>query len=117
MTSPTASSRKAQAILRAREDSLETRAKGDLLAVMSTAPGRRFVWGLIEGVFAPSYASEALATAYNEGRRSVAIGLMVRCQQDATNQYVQALTEQLADQAADATTRAAAEAAPAEEES
>lgn len=113
---PRASSRSAQVILRAREEALEARAKGDLLAVLSTPQGRRFAWGLIEGVFAPSYASEALATAYNEGRRSVAIGLMVRCQQDATNLYVTALTEQLADQALDATTRAAADAAPAEED-
>lgn len=67
---------------------------------MQTPEGRRFVWGLIEhaGSFGPSYASEALATAYNEGRRSVGIGLMTRCQLDATDLYVTALKEQLDEQ-------------------
>jgi hypothetical protein len=109
--------RASQGILQNRELLVAERAKNDLAAVMSTAEGRRFVWALIEhaGVYGPSYASEALATAYNEGRRSIGIGLQARCQADVPDLYVTALKEQLTELRAEAITRhAAAEAAPEE---
>jgi hypothetical protein len=99
-----------QGLLCDRETYLANRAHNDLRSVMSTPEGRRFVWGLLEhcGVFGPSYASDANATSYNEGRRAVGIGLMVRCQTEASEFYVAALTESISEIKAEAATRQAA---------
>jgi hypothetical protein len=67
----------------------------DVRAVLSTIEGRRFLWRLLEagGLWGPSYAETATATAYNEGRRSVAINLMLELQRVAPERYLQALRE------------------------
>jgi hypothetical protein len=101
---------------RIREEALLLQSQNDLRAVMSIVEGRRFVWGLLEdcGVFAPSFANEPLATSYNEGRRAIGIGLMVRCQAEATDLYIAALQEHLAEVKKTAETRQALEASAQE---
>jgi hypothetical protein len=101
----------AQALLRNRERDAATLAAADIRAVMSTQQGRRFVWSLIEsaGVYAPSFTGAAETTAFNEGRRSVGIGLMVAAQRDVPDLYVIALQEQLAAKRLDADTREVAQ--------
>lgn len=70
----------------------------DLRAVLGTEAGRRFVWRLIDGsgVFSQSYAGEALANAFNEGRRAVGIALMQESQTVSSRLYVEMLAEELA---------------------
>jgi hypothetical protein len=107
----------AQAMLRADDDRLAARTRSDLTAVLSTPEGRRFVWDLLDdkaGTFGPSFVGEPHATSYNEGRRSVGLGLLVRCQQYAPDLYVQALQEQLAEARARQATQDAAEVAAQE---
>lgn len=72
-------------------------ADADLRSVMSTPAGRRFVWRLLTqaGLQGSSFASDPLTTAYNEGRRSVAISLLREAQRAAPELYTQALREQL----------------------
>jgi len=107
----------AQNLLRNREEDALAQAAADLKSVMSTEAGRRFVWGLIEdaGAFAPSFTGTAATTDFNEGRRSVGLGLMVAAQRDATDLYVTALQEQLAAKRVDAQTREAATTVPSDE--
>lgn len=107
-----AANESAQELLRVHEELAREQEHNDLRAVMSTPQGRRFVWRLLEhaGLFGPSYASDHGATAYNEGRRSIAIGLLTRVQTEATDLYVTALTEQITQQRATADLRAAAAA-------
>jgi hypothetical protein len=110
-------SERAQAMLRAEDERLADRVRSDLVAVLSTPEGRRFVWDLLDekaGTFGPSFVGEPHSTSYNEGRRSVGLGLLVRCQQHAPDLYVQALQEQLAEARARQATREAAEVAAEE---
>jgi hypothetical protein len=69
----------------------------DLRAVMGTAHGRRLVWRLLvqAGLYSSSYAADALATAFNEGRRSVGLALMAEAQRVTTDLYVAMVREQL----------------------
>lgn len=69
----------------------------DLRAVLSTPPGRRFLWRLLtqSGLLGASYSESPTATAYAEGRRSVAIGLMREAQRVAPELYAVALKEHL----------------------
>ena len=104
----------AQTILRNREDFVAQRAQKDLRAVMLTPEGRRFVWDSIDfcGLLAPSYANDPMATAYNEGRRSIGLWLQTRAKTEAPDLYVTAFNEYLAEQRAETLTREAAKAVP-----
>lgn len=70
----------------------------DLRAVLALPSGRRLVWRLLRPVFAPSYAggNEAVATAYNEGRRAGALELMAEVQRDARASYLEMVKEAVA---------------------
>lgn len=107
------SNENAQSLLREVHKTQDAKAKGDLLEVMSTVQGRRFIWALLAdaGAFAPSFSGEALSTAFNEGRRSVALGLLGRIRAEATDLYVLAFNEQLDTLRSETKTREAAEAA------
>lgn len=73
----------------------------DLRVVMGTAPGRRFVWRLLEqsGLHSASFGgSDTHATAYNEGRRSVAMALMREVQRVCPELWVLMVRDQLAAQ-------------------
>lgn len=71
----------------------------DLRAVLLTPVGRRFIWRFLEqaGLYAQSFAVETHATAYNEGRRSLATALMRECQRVAPESWVRLVREQLDD--------------------
>jgi len=73
----------------------EQQRNDDVRAVLATVEGRRFMWRLLEsaGLWSPSYAETSTATAFNEGRRSIAINLMLELQAVAPERYLQALRE------------------------
>jgi hypothetical protein len=79
-----------------RRGELAARNDADLRQVLSTLEGRRFFWRLLEqaGLYSPSYAEKAEATAFNEGRRSIAIALLQEAQRVAPEKYLAALKEQ-----------------------
>jgi hypothetical protein len=84
---------RAEAELRERQQRDE-----DLRFIMSSKQGRRFVWRVIDSLsaaFSPSFAGEAQATAYNEGRRAVGLGLVMETQRVCQREYVAMLAEQL----------------------
>lgn len=53
------------------------RQRDDVIHVMSSADGRRFIWRLLENanVFASSFTGDNNATNFNEGRRSEGLRL------------------------------------------
>lgn len=69
----------------------------DLQAVLGSPAGRRFVMRLITqaGLYGSSYAESPTATAFNEGRRSVAIAIVGEAQRVAPSLYAHALREGL----------------------
>jgi hypothetical protein len=69
--------------------------ESDLRAVLDTPEGRRFVWRLLEtsNLHGGSYTGEAFSTAFNEGTRAVAMGLLQEAQRVAPNSYVAMVTE------------------------
>lgn len=73
------------------------RDEADLREVMSTPGGRRFVHRLIAqaGLYSPSYAESPTATAFNEGRRSIAIALMDEAKRVSSELYKRGLRETL----------------------
>lgn len=69
----------------------------DLQHVLGTPQGRRFFWRICEqaGLESPSFAGDATATAFNEGRRSIAINLVREAQRAAPSLYTRGLRERL----------------------
>lgn len=69
----------------------------DLRAVLSSPAGRRFFHRLLtqSGLYGGSYTESATATAFNEGRRSVAIALVGESQRIAPELYARGLREAL----------------------
>ena len=57
--------------------------------LMGNAQGRRFVWSLLgkAGVFRSSMAPSAEATAFNEGRRDLGLGLLADVMRLCPEQY------------------------------
>jgi hypothetical protein len=85
----------AQRLLSVHEELERLQYSADLLAVMGTAEGRRFLWGLIgrAGVFEQSFSSDALSTAFNEGKRSVGLALLSRLITETPDLYLKAQNE------------------------
>lgn len=75
----------------------------DMLSLLNSAPGRRLYVRLLtqSGLWSSSYAESPTATAFNEGRRSIAIALLAEGQRVAPDLYTKALTEQLSAAVAD----------------
>lgn len=73
----------------------------DLLSWLGSPQGRRVFLRLLtqSGLWSSSYAESPTATAYNEGRRSVALALMTEAQRVTPELYSLALREQLNDEA------------------
>lgn len=69
----------------------------DLIAWLSTMQGRRLFIRLLTqgGLWSSSYVESPTGTAYNEGRRSVALSLLTEAQRVAPELYARALREQL----------------------
>ena len=65
---------------RQREKDAREQARLDLLSVMSTPAGRRFVWGLVDDE-SGTFTGDALTSAFNEGARSVRLALKQRAQE------------------------------------
>jgi len=65
-------------------------------AVLSTAEGRAFAWGLLEraNTFGSSYTGEALSGAYAEGRRSIGLDVMRELQTLEPSHYSLMVREQ-----------------------
>lgn len=87
-----------------KPEDLKRQNDDDLRAVLATTQGRRFLWRMLSqaGLYSPSFATDPLATAYNEGRRSVAMGLMLEAQRVSAPLYVRAVREQMDQLEADA---------------
>ena len=63
----------------------------DMRSVMETPHGRRFVWRYLNemGVFGAAYApGDALATAYNEGRRGAGLSLQAELKRLCASHFV-----------------------------
>ena len=68
----------------------------DLRRLLADASGRRLFWRLLvqSGLYSSSYAESPHATAYNEGRRSVAVALLTEAQRVAPGEYLLSVKEQ-----------------------
>lgn len=113
-----AGSVRAQELLKLHEEQVERQKRCDLLSVMGTQEGRRFVWQLIgtAGVFQQSFDTEALHMAFYEGRRSIGLTLLARLQDEAPDLYLKAQSEHVESQIAANKLREAAEAEAANEQ-
>lgn len=67
----------------------------DLRSLLGKPEGRRFFYRVLaqSGLYSSSYASDATATAFNEGRRDVAIRLLREAQRVAPDLYARGLRE------------------------
>lgn len=67
----------------------QEQADNDLRAVMATASGRRFVWGLLAecGLYRLSYHPSALIH-FNEGQRSIGLSLLGRVTGVCPDEYL-----------------------------
>lgn len=79
------------------EKQLADRNKQDMLAVLSTPEGRRFVWSILAsaGVYQRAFAGDPCLTAFNEGSREVGIRLLERVEADARGSYLIMQQEQM----------------------
>lgn len=66
----------------------------DLLAVMSTHEGRRFVWKILEsaGLYKLSYTGNS-ETFFNEGQRNVGLKLLSELQKVTPDEYLRMTQE------------------------
>lgn len=66
---------------------------GDLRAVLSTAEGRRFVWGLLTftGVFKTSFTGNS-ETFYREGQRNVGLKIIADLRAACPERLVEMMT-------------------------
>lgn len=111
-------SESAQKLLTIHDELHAQQYRNDLVSVMNTPEGRRFVWQLIgnAGVFQQSFVADATATAFNEGRRSVGLALLARLNDEMPDLYLRAQGEQFEMQRKENALRKAAEAEAAKEQ-
>lgn len=79
-------------------DTRKAELDADLRLVLGTPAGRRFFWRVLTqaGLNASSFVmGDSSATAFNEGRRSVALALLLEAQQVVPELYTAGLREQL----------------------
>lgn len=71
-------------------------ASEDLKWLMSSRRGRRIVWSLLEraGVWRLSFSTNAMQTAFNEGRRNEGLALTAAIHELCPERYVEMLQEQ-----------------------
>lgn len=85
--------------LRAREKAAlaEATIRADVIrSTMSTPTGRHWMWTLLSQchIFAQTFTSDPLTTAFNEGQRSIGLSLMADILRTCPDQYIQAQREQ-----------------------
>ena len=88
-----------QEVQRRQRDDAERQHHEDVRALVATPGGRRLVWHLfgVSGLWGASFAGEAThATAYQEGRRSVARDVMELLHRVAAPSYALMVQEQMA---------------------
>jgi hypothetical protein len=78
------------AAVREKEERRRKREIEDLIKLMDTAHGRRFVWKLLGqcGVFRLSYSGELASTSFNEGQRNIGLGLFAEIMKHCPNLYL-----------------------------
>lgn len=71
-------------------------AADDFKRLMSSRWGRRFVWSLLEraGVWRLSFSTNAMQTAFNEGRRNEGLSLVAAIHKLCPERYAEMLQEQ-----------------------
>ena len=71
-------------------------ASDDLKWLMSSRRGRRIMWSLLEraGVWRLSFTTNAMQTAFNEGRRNEGLALIAAIHELCPERYVEMLQEQ-----------------------
>lgn len=96
-----------------READVKRQADDDLLAALSVPSGRRLLWRLLDRgaeVYGQSFVpGDPLATAFQEGRRSVGLALMRELQRLSPEKYCEMVSEALSADRAAAILEAAAE--------
>lgn len=78
-----------------KKHDLEQREKDDIKFVMDSEQGRRVVWRVLESgrVFAAIPPMDALAMAFNEGQRNLALELFQRVMAHCPDQYLKMAAE------------------------
>lgn len=78
-----------------KKHDLEQREKDDIKFVMDSEQGRRVVWRVLESgrVFAAIPPMDALAMAFNEGQRNLALELFQRVMTHCPDQYLKMAEE------------------------
>lgn len=78
-----------------KKHDLEQREKEDIKFVMDSEQGRRVVWRVLESgrVFAAIPPMDALAMAFNEGQRNLALELFQRVMTHCPDQYLKMAAE------------------------
>ena len=74
----------------------QKRKEQDTYNVMHTEEGRRFVYQILKacGVYAPSFNTNALTMAFNEGKRAIGVALVEQLRQSCNEFYSTMLEEQ-----------------------
>lgn len=85
--------------IRAREKTAlaEATIRADVIrSTMSTPTGRHWMWTVLSQchIFAQTFTSDPLTTAFNEGQRSIGLRLMADILLTCPDQYIQAQREQ-----------------------
>lgn len=67
----------------------------DMALLLSTRPGRRFIWGLMSdcGIFRSSFDNSGSVTAFNEGQRNVGLKVLADVNEAGPEQYLVMLRE------------------------
>jgi hypothetical protein len=67
----------------------------DLIAVMSTTQGRRFVWRLLSeaGVYRTSFSCDVALMSFNEGKRNVGLELLNELVSNCHSSYLKMVEE------------------------
>ena len=78
-----------------KKHDLEQREKDDIKFVMDSEQGRRVVWRVLESgrVFAAIPPMDALAMAFNDGQRNLALELFQRVMTHCPDQYLKMAAE------------------------
>ncbi|EAB7141311.1 TPA_asm: hypothetical protein GNC16_004491 [Salmonella enterica subsp. enterica serovar Typhimurium] len=78
-----------------KKHDLEQREKDDIKFVMDSEQGRRVVWSLLEKgqVFGACFNVDPHITAFNEGKRNLALVLLQRVMTHCPDQYLKMAAE------------------------
>jgi hypothetical protein len=75
---------------------ISARERGEVvIALMSTAPGRRFVWDRLAdaSIFATTFSTDPIQMAFNEGQRNQGLTLLDEIIRSCPDQFILAMRE------------------------